>query len=571
MVDISSLTTHKVVQKVQKKPPSASLNTKAVGKKAPTKGGKAPGRRGGAPPLKPATLNSEQAIQGLVATSNEDRKIFVTETFRKALGENSVLNISAPHAASTTRDRSGAAADLAVAAKELGVRFVLRECDILDHMQRMLFPEGIEAIFAGRENDPTTGGGLKASVSAVSLASMDNASFISDNNSMATDSKRGKSTPPNAREGCLLIIRALCEIVGKKAEPYVVGAFLAAALDECGSSSSAVREAAEDSAAAQVALASPWAFSSIIAPLLLQALNSTEWRVKASALERLRQCTETASARVYHHIPTLIPAVVNQVWDTKAQVSKGAREAMLAICMTNTNPDIKATVPAVVNAMCAPSETNKAISALMGTTFVVPVDASTLAILCPVLARALKEKLAIHKRAACVVIANMSKLVDSPEAVAPFGSLLVPELKKVSENVQFDEIRDEALKALALLTKALGDLYKGGEESGEAASQMANDLSQVQAEQERIKAEREAVLKKDEDIRKKEEAEKAKFKIAMDAQRELERIELKEAEQKKVEEQLHRDKQRLSTKSEKGTCQGCGLKKCLKTCMFYGK
>merc|ERR1719253_1511719 len=100
----------------------------------------------------------------------------------------------------------------------------------------------------------------------------------------------------------------------------------------------------------------------------------------------------------------------------------------------------------------------------MSTTFIVTVDAPTLSILCPVLARSLKEKLAIHKRSACIVINNMSKLVGSPDDVAPFGPLLVPELKKVATNVQFEEIRDEALKALNSLTKALGDAYKEGDE-----------------------------------------------------------------------------------------------------------
>ena len=115
------------------------------------------------------------------------------------------------------------------------------------------------------------------------------------------------------------------------------------------------------------------------------------------------------------------------------------------MCETNENPDVASAIPAVVNAMCKPSATNMAVQELMGTTFVASVDAPTLSILCPVLARALKEKLAIHKRAACIVISNMSRLVDSPQAVAPFGPLLVPELKKVATNVQFEEIRDAAL------------------------------------------------------------------------------------------------------------------------------
>ena len=66
-------------------------------------------------------------------------------------------------------------------------------------------------------------------------------------------------------------------------------------------------------------------------------------------------------------------------------------------------------IPAVVAAICKPSETIKAVEKLMHTTFIVSVDASTLSILCPVLSRALKEKLSQHKRMASVVIDNMSR------------------------------------------------------------------------------------------------------------------------------------------------------------------
>jgi elongation factor 3 len=320
-------------------------------------------------------------------------------------------------------------------------------------------------------------------------------------------------------------------------------------------------------------LANPWTFFTVISPILLQSLQCSEWRVKAAALDRLAAAAVTAPQQVHLHIPTLIPAITSQVWDTKAQVSKSARSALLAICGTNTNKDIKSTIPAVVNAICKPSETNKAVSELMGTTFVVPVDASTLAILCPVLARALKEKLAIHKRAACIVISNMSKLVETPQAVAPFGSLLVPELQKVAANVQFEEIRDEALKALKNLTKALGDQYRIKDEvpveSSNYVSVLEEEQARVEAEQQRIQQERDAEAAREEELRKKEEEERRKFKEAMDAQRRLENLAEEEAAAKKAEEAQKKEMQKLSTKGSSGKCQGCGLKKCKKTCMFY--
>lgn len=543
--------------------------------------------RGAAPPLRPVRLATADALADLTDDNKDDaaKRLLIVELYRQMIGEPVVAgNLAAPRAASTTRDRSGAAADLATAAKHLGMVFVLKECNMLNELQLNLFPDGIESILHddddgdGDNGNPTTTT-LKPSASAVSLTSMDDATSVTSGNrnhtataSLGTDTRRGKHVPADAREGSLLFIRALCEIVGRPAaEPYVVGAFLAAALDECGSANGAVREAAEDTVTAITNLAHAWAFPKIICPLLLQSLRTNEWRVKYNALERLRQCaTTTAPAQVQKLIPTLIPAMANQVWDTKAQVSKAARAALLAVCETNTNPDVKKTIPAVVNAICKPADTNKAVSELMGTTFVVPVDAPTLAILCPVLARALKEKLAIHKRAACLVISNMSKLVESPSAVAPFGSLLVPELHKVSENVQFVEIRDEALKALANLTKALGDSYKVDKDDGHA-DEMADEQHRVEAEQERIKADKEEEERVEEDRRQREDVEKQKFKEAMNAQRELDRMAATEAEAKRKEEEAEREKAKLSTKGTSGKCQACGLKKCKKGCVFYNK
>jgi hypothetical protein len=568
MTSISASTSHSL--KV-KKPAAAGLS---LTKKNGVKGGKTTnkaGRRGSiAPPLQPSTLNSAESVQELKALSVEQQTNHIIDMFRACIGEPPlILDKSKPHTASTSQSRSGAAADVAVAAREIGIGFVLRKCGVQDDMQRTLFPQGMASLFQQSKPDDESDdivSGLKPSMSSLSLASMDDTT-VTTMNSTGTDSKRGKSTPPDAREGCLLLIRALCETVGKPVEPFVVGGFLAAALDECGSSSSSVRQAAEDAAQALVSLAHPWAFPRLICPLLIQSLHSTEWRVKFNALERLAQCAKTAPKQVCQLLPKLIPVVTSQVWDTKAQVTKASRECLMAMCQTNENPDVLPAIPAVVNAICKPADTNKAVQELMGTTFVASVDAPTLSILCPVLARALKEKLAINKRAACIVVSNMSRLVDSPQAVAPFGPLLVPELKKVASNVQFEEIRDAALSALSNLTKALGSSYSADEQS--EADKMAEESARVAAEQQRIEEERQAELKREEELRKKEEEERKKYKEAMDAQRELDKIAAEEAAAKKKEQEIKREQQKLSTKAASGKCQACGLKKCKKTCTFY--
>lgn len=554
------------------KKPVAATSTKKIGsasvplgKKPQTGSAAPPARRGAKAPLLRATITPEEVQE---YAKSPDRVVDVL--FQQGvLGEPSSLHLDKPHAASTSRDRAIAAANLAMVAEQVSLKYVLKDCGILQQLEAILLPQGMEsALSFGCTTDDGNGSttaSLKPSSSAVSLVSMDT---VTTTGSLGTDSKRGKSTPANAREGCLLFLRAMCQFVPRPSEPYLVGPFLAAALDECASTIGAVREAAEDTSAAIVAVANPWVYPSIIHPLLLQALKSNEWRIKAAALERFEQCASTAPGPVQKLIPDLIPALANQVWDTKAQVSKAARTALLAICSTNTNRDIQPTIPAVVNAICKPADTNKAVADLMGTTFVVPVDASTLAILCPVLARALKEKLAIHKRAACIVIANMSKLIEEPAAIAPFSSLLVPELKKVSINVQFTEIRDEALKALASLTAALGDQYQENE-TATVAEEIQTMADEVEAEQQRIKEEKEAEQRREEELKRKEAEERQRFKEAMDAQRQLDILAANEAEKKRKEEEVKREGQKRSTKDASGKCQQCGLKKCKKTCMFY--
>ena len=562
MVTINASTTIKVSKK---KKTTGTAGKKAGGKK--TGSGTAKSKRGAAPPLKPKSLASAAAIEALKQLPDKEKR--VRELLEAAFGESSRRDKSVPHAASTTQDRGNAAADLAVAARELGLLFVLKKCGVTAALQLMLFPEGLQTLFHGNNSS----GGLKPSASAVSLASLDNDNTtVTSANSGGTDSKRGKTAPPNCREGGLLILRALCEIVGRPAEPFVVSGFFAAALDECGSSSAAIRAAAEDTSSALVQLASPWAFSPLLLPMILQSLESGDWRVKYKALDCLSQCAHTSPLQVNYLLPKLIPKVTTEVWDTKAQVSKASTSALLAICKTCKNPDVLPAIPAVVAAISKPSETNKAVSELMSTTFVASVDAATLAILCPVLARALKERLAIHKRAACIVIKNMSRLVESPTAVAPFGPLLVPELKKVAENVQFEEIRDNALEALNNLTKALGDSYKETAETdntdADKKEAMDKENAVVEAEQKRIEEEREAEEKREEEIRKKEEEERRKFKEAMDAQRELDKLEAEKVAKQKAKEMKAKEQAKRSTKGSSGKCQACGLKKCKPTCVF---
>ncbi len=562
MISINASTKHTVKKKVVKK-----VTKKAGGKATKSQ------KRGIAPPLKPVSLASPESISAISALSNDELQIRVDDILRQVLGGAPSLfggeqGITAPRTASTSLNRGTAAADLAVIVKEKGLVLILKRCGVLERLETQLIPYGIGALF-GNEKGLNPGGGMRKIASKVSLASIgsidDSASFDMAS-TIVSDSKKGKNVPPEAREGCLLFLRALAEIVGKASEPFVVP-LLAAALEECSSSSNYVRDAAEDTASSIVSLCNGHALPTLICPVLFEALHSPEWRVKAVAMQKLSECAELHPRQISRILPKIVPTITSQVWDTKPQVTKAAKNCLMACCMTNINPDVAPAVPAIVNAICKPTDTPKAIDELKATTFVATVDASTLSVLCPVLSRGLKDKLALNKRSCCVVIENMSRLVETPEAVAPFGPLLVPELKKVAENVQFEEIRDAALAALGALTKALG--HSSIDDA--ISSVMKAESERIAAEQKRIEDQRAAEEAREEEMRKKEEEERKQWREAMEAQRLLNELALKEEEERKAEERKKKELAKKSTKGSGGKCQSCGLKKCKKTCLFYSK
>jgi hypothetical protein len=497
MVSIDSKTKLTVKKKVPRK---------KVGGKTSTGKTSSATKRGVAPPLEPRTLSTPDAVTEICALPDAEFRDKVDDILRQTLGAPALFSggagIATPRKASTSIDRRGAAADLATLVKGKGVIYVLKKCKVMEKIEMNLVPNGITAVF-GNAKGLNPGGGMRKIASAVSLASMGSMDVNDATSTIVSDYRKGLTTPPEAREGCLLFIRALANIVGKQSEPFIVP-LLAAALEECSSSSSFVREAAEDTTNSMFELFSGLAVPILVCPVLFEALHSPEWRVKTTALEKLAQCASLHPNHISRLLPEIIPTVTSQVWDTKPQVTNAARGALLACCNTNINPDVAPAIPAIVNAICKPKEVIQAVDELKATTFVASVDASTLAILCPILARGLKDKMAINKRSCCLVIENMSRLVETPKAVAPFGPLLVPELKKVVENVQFEEIRDAALKALNALTRALGH----ADIESAISSIMQEENARIKAEQRRIEDERADEAKREEEMRIKEEEER---------------------------------------------------------------
>lgn len=196
----------------------------------------------------------------------------------------------------------------------------------------------------------------------------------------------------------------------------------------------------------------------LVLPLLFEAMEATEWRTKQGACILIGVLAKTASSQLNICMPLIVPRVTSCLRDTKKEVAKAAKAALTEACRVSGNPDIAPTIPSMIAAIKNPDDTPKALEELMHTTFIHPVDAASLAVIVPVLARSLVSRGAMHeKRKAATVIINMCKLVLNPSDVEPFVPKLLPELKKSADDAAFEEIRDVCRAAEQTLLRAMGE------------------------------------------------------------------------------------------------------------------
>lgn len=96
------------------------------------------------------------------------------------------------------------------------------------------------------------------------------------------------------------------------------------------------------------------------------------------------------------------------------------------------NPEVQNLVPALLGAIERPNDrTRDCLDTLLDTVFVNTVDAASLALIVPVLNRALRERTTEIKKKAAKIVGNMSSLINEAKDMMPYVPLLLPELKRV--------------------------------------------------------------------------------------------------------------------------------------------
>jgi len=484
-------------------------------------------------------LNSITGIPSIVNDNEEIKPIIVITELPTDL-------------TSSSCSRSHAASNLSIIVQQFGVLRILKRCNVLDFIQSILCN--------------SVGIGL---------------SLVNNRCSSKKNEINLKYYPntPQSREGCLFLVRSLCELHDPTVEPFVIP-LLSATLYECSSSVSPkeVRIAAEDASIAIISIAQYHSIEGFIFPVLFLAMDSMEWNVVYQALKcwiqlanrnaeiKVNEGTNkmVTSQKISLVLPRFIPKVTSLVWHTKSEVSNSASTALLLCCKTNPNPDISPVIESLVDAIVKPQhKTFHAIEQLKATTFIVSVEASTLAIITPILMRELKEGTNSSIHACCLIIDNMSKLIEITEDLQTFVFLLAPELQRVMYNVSFKETRDLAVATLNSLNHSLDQ--NDFSLSNILNNKNLNNISHIDLNEAKQVFKN---LNKESESNKEELEDKKIWKEVAEAQRLLNKIKLEESKKRNKENAKKRQLTQKSLKGTAGKCKGCGLKRCKKSCLF---
>jgi len=262
-----------------------------------------------------------------------------------------------------------------------------------------------------------------------------------------------------ARQGALLAFECLSNLLRLSFEPYVIQ-ILPKLLQAFSDGSNDVRNATEDAAKAIMGNLSAHGVK-LVLPALIKALDdhsaaSRNWRTKIASIELLGTMAYCNPRQLSSCLPTIVPHLSAVLTDTHAKVAESARTALSTIGNVIQNPEIQAIVPTIIKAIYNPNiNTIPALDALLNTAFIHVIDVASLALIMPVLQRALTERKTDVKKKSAQIVGNMCSLADHDD-LAPYLKSLIPALLTIIVD-PIPDVRSAAAKALGTLVVGMGE------------------------------------------------------------------------------------------------------------------
>ncbi|KAI0780034.1 P-loop containing nucleoside triphosphate hydrolase protein [Fomes fomentarius] len=284
-------------------------------------------------------------------------------------------------------------------------------------------------------------------INKTGLESLSDASILSTLHAYATNKKSGYE-----RESAAIAFQSLASILGASAAPLLLPS-LSVLFDLYMDKGDVVRIAATSATKSILKLFPPEATRPVFRTLE-NILDKGKWRTKVGALDAFKSFVNTSKDAVANELGTTIPKVEAAMHDTKAEVSSAAMKCATALCTTLANADLSPHIPALVKCMSNPDSVPQCIKAMSNTTFVAEVTAPALAVLVPLLIRALNDRSMEVQRRTVVVVDNLVKLVRDPNVAATYLSPLVEGVEKIAKGAAFPEVRAFGETALQTLQKS---------------------------------------------------------------------------------------------------------------------
>lgn len=254
------------------------------------------------------------------------------------------------------------------------------------------------------------------------------------------------------RESAAMAFQSFAAVLGRPVAPVLLPS-LPTLFDLYMDKGEVVRQAAAGATKAILKLFPPES-ARLVFKTLEGVIENGKWRTKAAALDAMRTFVSGAEEAVATELAAILPPVTAAMHDTKNEVTSAAVKCATALCTTLANADLAPHIPILVKCMSDPTSVPLCIKSLSNTTFVAEVTAPALAVLVPLLTRALNDRSMEVQRRSVVVIDNLVKLVRDPVVAATYLGPLVIGVNKIAEGAAFPEVRAFAEGALNTLQKA---------------------------------------------------------------------------------------------------------------------
>ncbi|KAJ7647104.1 P-loop containing nucleoside triphosphate hydrolase protein [Roridomyces roridus] len=284
-------------------------------------------------------------------------------------------------------------------------------------------------------------------VAKIGLQSLEDEGLLKTLHTFATNKKSGFE-----RESSAIAFQSLATVLGAPVAPLLLPS-LPDLFELYMDKGDVVRIAAGAAVKAILKLFPPEA-TRVVFRALENILDAGKWRTKVGVLDAFRSFVSSAKDAVAAELATVLPKIEAAMHDTKQEVSTAAIKCATSLCTTLANPDLAPHIPVLVKCMANPDSVPACIKALSSTTFVAEVTAPALAVLVPLLLRALNDRSMEVQRRTVVVIDNLVKLVRDPKVAAIYLSPLVEGTERIAKGAAFPEVRAFGDAALETLLKS---------------------------------------------------------------------------------------------------------------------